>query len=318
MAGCYFLAVIHCISAQKTAGIVTAMLEGESLSAKEAQEICAQEEALEETQYACFWGEQPDAPVQCRETGKSSSASLILVQGNPELVMPGTLALIWQQDGCFVDTKTSEELFGTDRAAGQILWCREKSYTVCGTFESPGQAVVRQASQEDELCLDTVSLRTAGGDGTGEAEQFLMRNGLSGEKIEFTFLSTLINDLLLILPVVLSAGVIRFLLKYQRSVQNTAGRAVCFGMVLLAAFAAGWLLLHHLKIPGDMVPTKWSDFSFWADWWKRQRQNLLRILGSAQGETQLMMLWNLLISLLCNLLAVFTGLSAVHGLQENE
>lgn len=313
MAGCYFLAVRYCISTQKTADIVTAMLEGEPLSAQAAGDICEQEEGQEAPQYTCFWGEQLDVAVLCQETGKSSIASVILTRGNSELVMPGTLALMWQQDGCYIDSETAQELFGTAQAAGQTLWCQDKPYTVCGTFESLGRTVVREITSEDEACLDTVSLRTAQGSGTGEAEQFLMRNGLQGEQIEFSFLSTLTGDLLLILPLLLAAGLVRYLWECQRKADAFGGKLFCFGLMALTIAAGVWLVVRHLKIPADMIPSKWSDFSFWSSWWKGQRQNLLRILGSAQGESQLLMLWNLLVSFFCNLLAVFAGIS-ISGL----
>lgn len=331
MAGCYFLAVRYCTSAQKTSDIVTSMLAGDPLSAKSAQEICEQEETQEDPQYICFWGEVPDTTVLCRETGKSSKASLILTSGNPELVIPGIFALMWQKDGCCIDKVTAQELFGTAQAAGQTLWCGEKPYTVCGTFESPGRAVVRQCTDEDVPCLDTVSLRADRKDRDAksgsilqqgglreEAEQFLMRNGLTGEVIEFTSLGTFAGDLLLILPLILVAGLIRFLFQYQKSITQVGGKLFCAGLILLTVLTAGWLTLHHLKIPSDMIPSKWSDFSFWSDWWKSQRQNLLRILRSAQGEAQLMMLWNLLISLLCNLFSIFAGISVVHSMMEKE
>lgn len=80
---------------------------------------------------------------------------------------------------------------------------------------------------------------------------------------------------------------------------------IAIGAIILAA--SFYLIRKEFRIPADMIPTRWSDFSFWAAWWETQRRNLLLILGSAQGEAQLMTVWNLLVSLFCNLLSIIAA-----------
>lgn len=312
MAVCYFLAVFCLGRAQKNSGIVTAVLEGAPLSEKTAQEVLTQEEEQENFIQSCFWGELQKTEISCLETGKSSRIVTIVTGGNPELVMPGTLPLQWQADGCFIDVQTAEELFGTKEAAGLQIWYGEKGYTVCGTFESLRRIVIRQAGQEDKDCLDMVSLRG----NTQDAEQFFMRNGLSGETAEFSSAGILLGDILLILPILLAASVFRFLWKSGIQTPMRWGKVSGFagaGLVLSAAF---WLIWRYFRIPPDMIPSKWSDFTFWSEWWKRQQQNLLRILGSAQGEMQLMLLWNFVLSFFANLIAVFCGITVVKRSDE--
>lgn len=307
IAGCYLAAVHFCTDAQKNADIVIVMLQGASLTADAAGELCTQEEEQETALYTCFWGEQADTAVSCRETGDSSSVTAVLYTGNPELVMSGTLALNWQENGCFIDEETAQELFGTAQAAGQILWCGDRSYVVCGTFESLRRTLVRKSTREDGACLNRVSLQAPDASAQADAEQFLMRSGLSGKTIQFSTLSTLIGDCLLLLPLILAAGLIRHLWSRLTDEGGLRKKAACIGAMLIVA-AAIWLAGHYLQIPADMIPSQWSDFSFWPEWWKEQRQNLLLVLGSAQGEAQLLILWKLLVSLLFNLLAVFAAL----------
>lgn len=80
---------------------------------------------------------------------------------------------------------------------------------------------------------------------------------------------------------------------------------IAIGALILAT--SFYLIRKEFRIPADMIPTRWSDFSFWAAWWETQRRNLLLILGSAQGEAQLMTVWNLLVSLFCNLLSIIAA-----------
>ncbi|MDD2959820.1 MAG: hypothetical protein PHR92_15100 [Lachnospiraceae bacterium] len=332
MSAFYLLAVYYSGLAGKGAGTVTVLLDGQPLNEKAASEICTREGEQEISLSACFWKEQKDMEFSCKETGSSSIGTMTVTEGNPDLVVPGTSSLVWQENGCFIDTKMAEELFGTEQASGQTIWCSGKSYVVCGTFESITKSMIRQINGEDKEILNTLSLYSPNsGTAKNDGEQFLMRYGLSGDVIEFQFLNALVSDLLLVLPamllialawMVLRGGVQQNCEKHPSKAEESgegkmqlgkAGvdiRTVAGQVILLAALtgALAWLLWSKLVIPSDMIPTKWSDFSFWTSWWKGQRQNLLCILGTAQGEAQLSMIWNLILAFICNLCAVFSGI----------
>ncbi len=105
--------------------------------------------------------------------------------------------------------------------------------------------------------------------------------------------------------------------------QNPAGKkrdaleqAACTALLFVMAALLFLTLREHLQIPSDMIPTRWSDFSFWPQWWTEQKKNLLRLLGSAQGERQLEALWSFGRSVLCDLLAIAVGASLAHSQKE--
>ena len=83
--------------------------------------------------------------------------------------------------------------------------------------------------------------------------------------------------------------------------------------MLIATVAALFVAFRkNLQIPTDMIPTRWSDFSFWPQWWAGQKANLLQLLGSAQGEMQLEALWSFGLSLTCSILAIGAGASLLN------
>ena len=310
----FLLAVCFCTKAGRSSDIAAAVLSPQPLPAGQAGAICELEMEQEQPVGNCFWGEVPDTQLSCRETGGSSLVTAVLTVGNPELVVPGSTALAYQENGCFLDTRTANELFGTEQASGQIVWCGDSSYTVYGTFESMEQMMIRQAEDTDGEVLDMVSLHLTGSQpglppDTRGAQQFLVRHNLSGEIIDYLFLNALAGDLLLVLPLFVGSCLIRMACAQAKAADTLCKKAVFSGLAVLSAAAAVYLVLQHFRLPPDMIPTQWSDFSFWETWWETQRRNLLLLLGTAQGETQLAMLWNLLLSFLCNLLAVFAGFS---------
>lgn len=331
---CYLLAAHHYAQAQSSVGVVTAKLEGTALSAREAQEICAREQEQETPLYLCFWGERQELQLFCRETGGRAQAGALYVEGSPELVIPGTGLLSWNEGGCFADTQTAQSLFGMSQAVGQTLWCGEQSYRICGTFESLNRLIVLPAGQAPEPVLDMVSVMkaetargsaewsvtgrgsavpsvTAAGKVREDAEQLLLRYGLTGDSMDFLFFGAFAGDLLLLLPALLCVSILRVLWRCRRETEKILQKTV-FLLLFLGLAVIFWRLFAALvQIPGDMIPARWSDFSFWPQWWNGQKQNLLRILGGAQGEMQLEMLWNLLLSCFWSLLSVAAGAGLV-------
>lgn len=341
MAACYFLAARCSENVQDAAQIVVVPLADGGVTAARAEAIC--EEEREEELSLCFWREQKGVQFSCEETGATVWATALLTEGAPELVARGSGFLAWQEEGCMTDAATAQELFGTQRANGQLVWCGGNAYTVYGTFESLERTVVLRTGglaevQTEGLSgaaaqFDHLSLKTPEGTSAkAGAEQLLMRCGLSGDVADFTFPGMICQNLLLVLPALLAAGLIRILWSCLRTgvrqrqsgtelaeIQNAAGRMTglkgrffCAAMLVGVAAAVFFLFRNHLQIPADMIPTRWSDFSFWTQWWTGQKANLLQILGSAQGEMHLEALWNCGLSVICDLLAIVMGLSFLH------
>lgn len=274
----------------------------------------------------CFWREQEDVEFFCKETGAATQATGLLTEGNAELVAREGGILTWLEKGCVMDTVTAQNLFGTRQANGQTVWCDGEAYTVYGTFEGLKRTVVLRADSEKETGYDHLSLRASQGVNVKtSAEQLLMRGGLTGDVADFTFPDMVCGNLLLALPVLLAVGLIKALWdcfrmrekeKEDRALAEKRSGAlrkiICAVMLAATAAALFFMLRDHIRIPADMIPTRWSDFSFWQQWWTGQKANLLQILGGAQGEMQLEALWSFGRSVICDVLAIGAGINIFH------
>lgn len=310
-----FLAAGWCGQARETALRAAVFLNGEGLEKSAAENICRVEAEQEESRKVCLWGEMPDFTVSCQETGKISQVTVIACAGNPELAVFGGNLLAFRPEGCLIDEKTAEELFGTETVGGQTIWSGGQPYPVLGTFESAKQAMVRLAAPEDGPVLTCAVLGEGEEGGAVSAgHQFLLRHGLEGEIVDFTLLCAAAEDLLLIFPVVLAVSLCGALLTRSGQEIPLWGKLLRIGGACGALALMAWILKNHLQVPADMIPSRWSDFGFWADWWKNQRQNLLRIFATPLGASQLTMMWNLIRSGVCSLLAAGLGARAFRGL----
>lgn len=302
----YFMGVRANGPLQEEISTVTLFMENQGTDLAAAREICRQEEEEEQGEEdtggalpLCFWGEEPNRTLTCRETGSSSIVTEILTWGSPQLILPEGEALFLWEDGCLLDRETSFELFGTENAAGQIVWCQDKPCTVRGTFESSRNLMIRQVREEDGETLRAVSMKLSDTDqAAAQTQQFSLKYGLTGEWVDFIFWGALAQDLLLLLPGILCGAGVRQLARTGREMGTSWGKAAFYLGGGLLGVGAVLVLSGYFTVPASMIPGEWSDFSFWEDFWDRQRSNLLTILQTAQGEAQLTMLGHFGISVL--------------------
>lgn len=285
------------------------------VNAAEAQRIWDAERGEEAPVGFCFWGEAGEQMVSCRETGASARVNRIALWGNPELLGAGSLA--WR-DGCLVDRKTAQTLFGTDRCENQTLTAGEKRLPVVGIFSDIRPTMVSRAEgNQDHLNRCVLAVPSAQGKVQGEA--FLMRWGLEGTVLDFYPFQALCRNLLLLFPGVL-LGSFGLSLKKERKNLTLEGIRSRKQLRLLGKSLLGiaillgslWLLGRQVTIPRDMIPSRWSDFSFWSRWWDEQRENFQRILTAPLGSEWLQMQANMVKSMVCSTVSAMLALWAVR------
>ena len=292
----YLAAVRSNAHVQARAGYAAAFLNGGAVTAKEAEQICEAEAKQEDPAAICFFKEQSDISLLCQETGEAFVVNQIRITGNAELLMPGSNPLSFQKNGCYLDTATARVLFGTDKVAGQTVRSGDQSWQVLGVFDSLQKEMLCVA--EEKATLDRILLLSSDyGKGRDELEQLLLRNGLGGDVVDFTVPTALVQDLLLIVPLLLLACAAKWLIK------ALPGTGLRLAATVILSLAGIWYLTGNLHIPPDLIPTRWSDFSFWRTTWIQQKQNFLLILKSAAGEASLDMLWYGMCAVLENTLA---------------
>lgn len=296
----YACGVLFCNLAREDANLIhITLLRG--VDAAAAEEIFSRELEEEDPVGFCFWGERTQQTVSCEETGAFSQVTQVLLSGNPELMGAGCLA--WQ-NGCLIDRETAQALFGTVHCGGQTLWHNGMPYPVLGTVSALRPTMLILAGEGDGAVLSRCVLSGPAEKGNVVGEPFLMRWSLQGTVVDFFPVWALTNNLLLLFPgILLLAAMCRMKKRWSKLSfsEVLSGRQV---MVLVKrlfvlALATGLLCLlgSRLIIPQNMIPSRWSDFSFWGNWWEGQRENLLNILFLPVDNRQLQMLLNMVKSM---------------------
>lgn len=289
----YSFSVFFCHSAKEDASR-TYLLLSDPIDAARAEEIFPQEAVLEESIGFCFWGERENQWVSCKETGGIAEVTAVMVSGNPGLL--DAEALTWRE-GCFLDEATAQALFGTTDCSRQTVWYQDRAYRVLDTVSSPKPTILAMAKEAEGLILNRCVLHTTVETGKQMAQQFLLRWGLAGDTIDYHPLWVAAYDFLLIFPGILVAEIYF----YGRKRAQSKGKKVILLLIVLCLLS---LLGSRFQFLPDMVPSRWSDFSFWGRWWEDQRGNFQRIQRIPMGERPLQILRNLVKSILSSTAAI--------------
>lgn len=287
-AALYAGAAAACQGAVNSANLTYLALDS-GASLETVEKIAFQEE---EPVGCCFWGEEEMQTVSCPATGQSAAVTRVYLGGNAELLGAGQL--FWQ-DGCLIDTQTARDLFGTEGCGGQQLSCNGQTLPVLGTVTALRPTLVMGAGREDVMNRCVLALPAENGKVLGE--QFLMRFGLRGKVLDFFSLWALMRNCLLLAPAVL--------------VYRLCGRRKALALVLV-----GLLLWRGTVIPPEMIPSRWSDFSFWGSWWESQTENFRCILFTPLGGRQLQILLNMVKSMGGSILAAFLASGVTRRRQD--
>lgn len=219
-----------------------------------------------------FWMERENVQIRSELLGKQADVRLVCAAGNTELLFHGGSALAaGDTEGCLIDRDTARELFGYGESAGQRLCLDGETYEIRGVVEDAEGVLVIQAAEDADIGFDTVTV-AAGEKRQEEIKELLEgRYNIQGTLEEWNLLYGMAKFVLLLLPMAAAAAVLAGI---RRNIREAAGRGekifwkLCFWAGVLGSLCAAAM---QINIPSDMVPSTWSDFSFWSNLWEEKR-----------------------------------------------
>lgn len=298
----YGLAAFFCDSAKEAANKTYLLLE-EPIGSVKAGNIFMQEAVLSDSMGFCFWGEADTAYLSCNTTSGVAEVKQFLISGNPKLLGAG--ALTWQE-GCLLDQKTAQSLFGTNDCHAQTILLGSRQYSVLGTLPAVQPAILRAAETADGAVLNRCVLASPAENGKETASQFMIRWGLQGSTIDFYALWVVTFNMLLILPTFL---LLHFAVYGIRKVRISAYPVrMKYLLLLIALLGMLFGVWKQIIILPDMIPDRWSDFSFWGRWWDDQWKNFQMVLRTPMCEGHLQMMLDMVKSILSSTAAILLSM----------
>ncbi|WP_343247227.1 ABC transporter permease [Diplocloster hominis] len=222
------------------------------------------------------------------ELNRETTADLVYINGDSNLLTAGTNILTEDmKNGCLLSEDLALDLFGSTQVIGEKIKTDDESeYTVQGILtegesltggeklagggKSAGGEKLAVLQADKNITADQISA-AAGEEQTDEnASEFAMRLGLDDEMVPMQKYSDLAGAAISLLLVLIGGSMILpWLAELIRCRKQPFAAVFCLGLILLISLIFGKVSGIELKIPESMIPTRWSDFEFWGEWYRR-------------------------------------------------
>lgn len=285
----YFLALTFHGELREGRGLTTVELTGACPGAEEVKKIGELEAAQEQPCDVTFWSFAGEAALEKEGLARQVMVSGISLAGEAEFLYPQANGLkAGDQEGCVIDGETAWELFGSREAAGQTLTYQGEEYVVRQVVDSQ-EPMFLYYSRDPALVYTMANFRTGETDSPSEmVNAFLMRYGLQGAVSDGSALYAFGWGALLLLPLAFVFSLGGLFLRMGQAASGSRGRRLLWSgaAVALGLLALVWLG-KNLRISPDLIPTRWSDFSFWSRRFAEKTEGLLRFLQGAKSPGQM-------------------------------
>ena len=230
-----------------------------------------------------FWREHKS---EFKNEFSSADADCIAYSGDASLVWPfeyltGCAPGVKDSAGCVVSEALARRLWGSADIVGMQVEVDGETRFIRGVFKGKSELALISFSDED-VSRSWTAVELSGGPADAsrsDAESYASASGLGkpGTVIAggHVFLARFLAMLPLLIPAVYGAAMIAGAVKkrYPGSYRNI--RFV--GFIIVACMLP--LLIRAL--PPSLIPTRWSDFSFWASLLRRLTGDLSEFLNAA-------------------------------------
>lgn len=234
------------------------------------------EHAEENIYWPTFWYESS------KEVGNeyaSVRATTIYVNGEENAVLPvqyliGNGLSVVDDIGCTISNTLAYRLFGDIEVVGCTIEIDEEYRTIRGVFEENELLVLLSVRDENTSGMYSAVELTGGKNNPARSdiESYLTSSGLGKADIILLGTPLVILNLVGALPVpILVIYAFVWLLRMLKHFPQIIKALVVFALLLIIALLLPLVLA---KLPSWIVPTRWSDFTFWGYMFKEQRNNL--------------------------------------------
>ncbi len=219
------------------------------------------------------WNCLENVKLECEELATSVKANQIEVFGDVTKVYPieleyGNVLSFDDTEGCLIDEATAYDLFHTKDVVGNLLIYANQRYCVRGVLRSNEKVMIIQTREESKT-FSNLELTFKNQENAKQlAEEFLRKYGMADRYVLIDgYLLTRGLSLIVRLP----AWLLGFFLIYDLLFILYRRRSYPFhAIALVIVLIIFWQILSRMMefelfIPEELIPTKWSDFTFWSN-----------------------------------------------------
>jgi len=273
----------------------------------------------------------PEATLWQERTGQqitdggynSARASVLEVFGSAgdaggENMLVGGLPARGDTLSCAVSEQTAFDLWGSAKVLGKSVYWDGCEYFVCGVVSGADALMIVQANASDATPFTNMQLRFAEGGSREEGEAYLARVGFAeaaqtqhAQLLDGPLLGQTLCWLAFLPGAALALGIFVSLLREGLRLRRFPRLLLMYAPLAVALGGACILLMRSAgSIPARLIPTAWSDFSFWESLFATHLDNI-RTWLSAPAERDITLLFNVVGTVMVLLIATMLTAAAV-------
>lgn len=259
-----------------------------------------------------LWKQQNDVMATGVNASESVKVTLVTVYGDMFMALPiDTLngsAEGGAQKNCVIDSKTAYKLFGSKNALGNTVEVGGEKYAISGIAHMKGEVIAVQSQEKAEGFTGMEIAQSGGG---LSAQDFVFAAGLPQPS---AIIDRSLNAWFLgLVPSVaaLIAAMAAPVALYFKARQKWYWLAAAALALALAA-----LIISNVQIPEDFIPSKWSNFEFWAGLAEKTSQSLKQAELTPPSLTDIAVKQNTYLTIalaIASLTCLFGGVIAACG-----
>jgi len=259
--------------------------DGKEYSCQQAEQIRIRNNKAENPFVYVLWGNEGIHLLENRDLGRFAETEIYVIEGSSNLLFSSTVILDGTiERSCLISPDIAQDLFGVSDATGMMVTLENQKYCILGMLpEVKGGAVFCSKDRKTSV-LDRINVHLTSDDTLSYLVQRMKWEfGFKGRVVEYRILNNGVEILSVIIWFLLWVFLLRLLViklkQYNKKIYRTnrdecknrdridfvfLGESLIYigcicGVVLLLVI----YIYFRVKIPDDIIPSKWSDFDFW-------------------------------------------------------
>lgn len=225
-----------------------------------------------------FWSEYAGMTVENTALSRVTDASVLALHGRSDLLFSDAPVLDAQSNNsCLISSSLAYELFGDTNVEGLSIKYQEASYEIVGVIDHKEKLFVYEPLKENIVSLHRVAFDISGENSVKMQEESLQMKYGNGNVIDYTLIMFTLESFLLGIPVLMAILLLKLVWNEARGSGARIERYIWFGVFFIVGVIVLFCCLKQIQIPADMIPERWSNFEFWTDYMKEQKDNFNRL-----------------------------------------
>lgn len=245
-----------------------------------------------------FWKQIDGAIVVNDDLERSVNADVIAVRGDSRVVINEGVPLeAYDSEICVLGKQVAFDLYGTTDIVGLFVSYNGREYEVVDVLDDNKNVFIYEVQAGDTVNFDRVTALVKSDETSLKCINRLgISYGINGDTIDYEFELFAIRFISMIMLVGILIYIVvkmkKYLISKEKVSDNMAG-FISVGCVIVYVVVVV-VCLGKLSIPLDYIPTGWSDYTFWGDFFMVKATNIRTIMLMKKNVPDYLMYFDVL------------------------